>query len=179
MGEDLLRRLGKELAGLAVCWLVEGRGDGPGLCRVPQLGGWRPVEGTGIKGIQDDIVPVLTVETLDVLACRVVHNGRFSAVLDLAKHLTQERRFAYAGISHHLNVLRLGLQRKTDDDAFLVGRNPQPFPFRISLNCFGADITGPRSSRPYFIFLPRLKSSGTAKQRRKITTIAASASARP
>jgi hypothetical protein len=56
---------------------------------------------------------------------------------------------------------------------------PRPSPFRMALNCFGDDITGPRSSLPYFMRLPRLKSHGTAKQNRKMTITPASISAEP
>ena len=58
-------------------------------------------------------------------------------------------------------------------------RMPRPSPLRIWLNCFGADMTGPRSRRPYFMRFPRLKSHGTAKQKRNTTTMLASISAGP
>src|SRR5579875_3867112 len=128
MREDLLRRLDKELALLVGRWLVERRCNRLRLGSTAQLLGRPPVGATGIKRVQDDVLALRVIETLDELAGRVVDDGGMAALPDLEKKLHDEPGFACAGVSHDLDVLAFDLARDTHGTARFEGLKSHSVP---------------------------------------------------
>src|ERR1700730_16598315 len=66
---------------------------------VPPFISWTPVGTSCVQRIEDDVAALACVELRCVFERRIVHDGGFTARLDLAQHLTDECRFPGAGIS--------------------------------------------------------------------------------
>ena len=108
MSEDLLRRLGKELALLVRGRLVE-RGCNR-LCfgAAAQLLGRPPVRAAGVQRIQNDVAVLAVIEPLNELAGRIVDDGRMTPFFDLHEYLHDEPGLARARVAHQLDVLPFG-----------------------------------------------------------------------
>src|SRR5579875_2334963 len=128
MREDFLRRLDKELALLVGRWLVERRCNRLRLGSAAQLLGRPPVGTAGIERIEDDVLALRVIETLDELAGRVVDNGGMAALPDLEKKLHDEPGFACTGISHDLDMLAFDVARDTHRTARFEGLKSHSVP---------------------------------------------------
>src|ERR1700758_2746611 len=97
----------KELVLVVRSGLIEGRRDGISFCICGHLLRWAPVWAALVQRVQNDVATLLIVEPLDVLASRIIDNGRVAAASDLSKDLHDELCFPYTGITHNLEVLGL------------------------------------------------------------------------
>src|SRR5579883_676379 len=128
MRKDFLRRLDKELTLLVGRWLVERRCNRLRLGSTAQLLGRPPIGTAGIERIEDDVLALRVIETLDELAGRVVDNGGMTALLDLEKKLHDEPGFACTGVSHDLDVLAFHLAWNAHGTARFDGLKPHSVP---------------------------------------------------
>src|SRR5579875_3202688 len=128
MREDFLRRLDKELALLVGRWLVERRRNRLRLGSTAQLLGRPPVGTAGIEWIEDDVLALRLIETLDELAGRVIDDSGMAALPDLEKKLHDEPGFACTGISHDLDMLAFDLARDTHRTARFEGLKSHSVP---------------------------------------------------
>src|SRR5208283_4936185 len=115
MREDLLRRLGKELALLVRGRLIE-RGCNR-LCfgTAAQLLGGPPVRAAGVQRIENDVAILAVIEPLNKLTGRIVDDGRMTTFFDLHEYLHNEPGLARAGVAHQLDVLPFGEPRNAHE----------------------------------------------------------------
>src|SRR5579884_114083 len=128
MRKDFLRRLDKKLALLVGSWLVERRCNRLRLGSTAQLLGRPPVGTAGIEWIEDDVLALQVIESLDELAGRVVDDGGMAALPDLEKKLHDEPGFACTGVSHDLDMLAFDLARDTHRTARFEGLKSHSVP---------------------------------------------------
>src|SRR5579875_248725 len=86
-----------------------------------------PVRHAGIERIEDHVVAVRVIELGQVFLGRIVDDGGFLAVADLAQDLANEGRLAASGIADEKDVLALMPAGDTDDPA-LGFRQVKPLP---------------------------------------------------
>jgi hypothetical protein len=103
---DAARRITEEGV-LVGAFRKEGLGQRQRLGIEPELVGGRPERPASVERIENRVAAVGVEELRRVFQRRVVHNGGFAAGLDLQEELTNQRRFAGAGIAHHQDVARL------------------------------------------------------------------------
>ena len=91
MGEDLLRRFGKELTLLVCGRLIERGRNRLGLGAAAQLLGRPPVGAAGVKRVENDVAVFAVIEPLNKLAGGIVDDGRMTPFFDLQRSCMMSR----------------------------------------------------------------------------------------
>ena len=128
MRENLGRRVVKEFVDHVCLSLIKRGGDGVGLGIRFHLLRRSPVRAAVIERVEHDVAALFIEEPLDVLAGRVVDDGRVFPVPDLAQNLHDELGLANPGVAHDLDVLRLFALRNSHHPARFGCHETDAFP---------------------------------------------------
>jgi hypothetical protein len=95
---------------------------------VTELVAGAPIRRPGVDRIEDHVAAFGPVELRCVFQCRVVHDGRVAAVLQLLEDLSNQRRLAGPGVAHDKQMARLDRTWNLEDalDAEQPGRQRGP-----------------------------------------------------
>src|ERR1039458_8025269 len=111
MGQNPAWSIGKKRLLILLVWKECG-GDGRGGFLALKLIAQSPIRTPGVEGIQDQVAARGRVELAYKVHRRVVDDGGFSALLDLAQELPDGGRLAASGVAHEHDVARLNAGRR-------------------------------------------------------------------